>query len=251
MIMYSLLVACFAIMPFQMQAADTVQPQTLYPTTGWIHAEFLKRIHDPDRNVRRRAMNDLYQLKDDQLRSSVTELMPVLIEHARQQEENSDLAVLALGRMGDRSSLQAVREIKGLAEVGIRRNISSGIVSRRLYNATISVMARFDEPTAIQEVKSLLKSENMTNIVQGVEHVKFAGEKMGKQLLPLLHDKRFCGVQSGNPESGFEIRVCDVAGFAVIDIYKLDWEIIKTGPPFSDAQLELIRALVEEQRRKR
>lgn len=204
-------------------------------------------LKSSDRNARRESMDALYcELGKDNSDLSAERLDSRELETFLQRwDENSYMAALLLGRLGQKGSipilhrvLEEARAIKSKAdEMDDRRAIAP-----RMEYACLQSLVRLGDSNATTRVKQMLVAEDTDSRAKGIECISYARRvDLILDILPLLDDTR--DAVNIAPSGGtYYLRVCDIAANAVGEVTKIDLPFrAEYGQKYTKEQLNQLR----------
>jgi hypothetical protein len=196
-----------------------------------------------DSNVRHRAVESLYD-KLDRERGC----LPVFLRHRASLEsylqrwhgDSSVKAALLLGLMGDKQAAMTLRKIK--TECAEIERKADPMDDRNSYApavrlACLKALLRLGDDTALDEVRSLLRSNHVEDRVKGIRCVSYAEcADLVSDVVPLLNDKRDAvNIEpSSHTSYTYFVRVCDLAVNTLADLRKLKTSFELLRPPYGE-----------------
>lgn len=204
------------------------------------------RLESADRNERRMAMEEAYAVAARGDRAGLPEdAIRAIRDHAGRWEENSDKAILALGLLGDRSSMALVRSVwKECGQVGKNPLDDRLVLVPRMRKACVMALCKLGDAEAAAEVERLLDSDTPMEIAEGIECAAHGGAgRFADRLSGLLEDGRDA-VNVAPSGAFYWLRVCDLAAAALVEAFPASRpEGIQPGVRWGKGQLEALKAL--------
>lgn len=207
-------------------------------------SEAWNRLESADRNERRMAMEEVYSvaargdgmgLPEDAIRA--------IRDHAGRWEENSDRAILALGMLGDRSSMGLVRSVwQECGQVAKDPLDDRLVLVPRMRKACVMALCKMGDAEAVAEVEHLLDSDDPMAIAEGIECAAHGGAgRFASRLTALLEDDRDA-VNVAPSGAFYWLRVCDFAANALVEALPVSAsEGIQPGVRWEDWQLKELK----------
>ena len=202
------------------------------------------RLESADRNERRMAMEEAYSVAARGDRAGLPEdAIRAIRDHAGRWEENSDKAILALGLLGDRSSMALVRSVwQECGQVGKNPLDDRLVLLPRMRKACVMALCKLGDAEAAAEVERLLDSDTPMEIAEGIECAAHGGVgRFADRLAALLEDDRDA-VNVAPSGAGYWLRVCDLAAAALVEAFPASRpKGIQPGVRWEKGQLEALK----------
>lgn len=203
------------------------------------------RLESADRNERRMAMEEAYAVAARGDRAGLPEdAIRAIRDHAGRWEENSDKAILALGLLGDRSSMALVRSVwKECGQVGKNPLDDRLVLVPRMRKACVMALCKLGDAEAVAEVEHLLDSDDPMAIAEGIKCAAHGGAgRFASRLTALLEDDRDA-VNVAPSGAFYWLRICDLSAEALVEAFPASRpEGIQPGVRWEKWQLDALKA---------
>lgn len=202
------------------------------------------RLGSADRNERRMVMEEVLSMVERGGGGDLpVEAIRAIRDHAGRWEENSDKAILALGLLGDRSSMALVRSVwKECGQVGKNPLDDRIVLIPRMRKACVMALCKLGDAEAAAEVERLLDSDTPMEIAEGIECAAHGGAgRFAGRLATLLEDDRDA-VNVAPSGAFYWLRVCNLAAAALVKAFPASQpEGIQPGVRWEKWQLEAFK----------